>query len=269
MTTQNNTQTAVIENITPDKAKVYLSLSDGNKARKYGTNKADVNRIIDIINSGGWRVTPDGVAFHWDGSLVNGHHRLSAILKSGKTVKMWVHRGLDDEDVKALDQGRKRSVSDITGLNKEIAAALNYAARRAITDHRIPLISEIEALHGSAFGKNIEQLFYSCQSKAAVFSTSGCKCAAAYWMFHGDADYVMKQYRALCQHQYEDQSHIAKRFSAAVASGAIKSSGGMEALLAAMKVFNPSCKDHQRLTPSSESHGQFVAYIRSLLAPNS
>jgi hypothetical protein len=266
MTTNTTTQTATIEIITPDKAKVYLSLSDGNKARKYGTNKADVSRLVDIINSGGWRVTPDGVAFHQDGSLVNAHHRLSAILKSGKTVKMWVHRGLDDDDVKALDQGRKRSISDITGLNKEIAAALNYAARRAITDHRIPLISEIEMLHRSAFGETLEHLFNFCQSKAAVFSTAPAKCAAAYWMIHGNPDYVTKQYRALALHNYEEQSHIARRFSAAVASGSIQSSGNVEVLLAAMRVFDESCKDNRRLMSSNQSHGQFVAFIRSIVS---
>lgn len=266
MTTDTTTQTATIETITPDKAKVYLSLSDGNKARKYGTNKADIDRLVDIINSGGWRVTPDGIAFHQDGSLVNAHHRLSAILKSGKTVKMWVHRGLDDDDVKALDQGRKRSISDITGLNKEIAAALNFAARRAITDHRSPLISEIEMLHRSAFGENLERLYNFCQGKAAVFSTAPSKCAAAYWMIHGNADYVMKQYRALCLHNYEDQSQIAKRFSAAVASGSIKSSGNVEVLLAAMRVYDESCKDHQRLKSLSESHGQFATFIRSIVS---
>jgi hypothetical protein len=61
--------------------------------------------------AGRWRLTHQGVAFNGEGFLVDGQHRLSAVVQSGCSVYMMVTHGVDD--VECIDTGmRTRSVSD-------------------------------------------------------------------------------------------------------------------------------------------------------------
>jgi hypothetical protein len=263
MTTRTNKQTATLEIISPAKALAYLSLSDGNKARKYGINKADVQRLVDLIKSGEWGIA-DAVCFHESGSLVNAHHRLTAIAESGVTVEMWVKRGLTDADVKALDQGRKRSMADVTGMEKEVVAALNYAIK--ITLRRPPLVSEVESLAESCFGEALKRLIEFCPTRTALFSAAGAKCGAAYWMIRGNPEYVLNQYRALCTRNYEGQSRIARQFSANAARGAVQSAHGLQALLSALKVYDESCRDHQKIIISSVSTQKFINLVKPIIS---
>ena len=81
-------------------------------------NYENVRLMATIMRAGTWskRVGMD-IHFHRDGWLANGQHRLQAAVKSGQTFYGLIHTGLNDREVGALDQGRKRSASDILAMS--------------------------------------------------------------------------------------------------------------------------------------------------------
>lgn len=72
----------------------------------------------DMIN-GVWMPTHQGIAFNDRDELIDGQHRLRAVIKSGKTVRMMVTfnlpaaiEGAEMTTMDAVDRGRTRSVAD-------------------------------------------------------------------------------------------------------------------------------------------------------------
>jgi hypothetical protein len=96
------------ETITPQKAYQYLETMDGNRA----VRQSKVDQYEQMMRRGLWRLTHQGIAFHKDGRLVDGQHRLWALIAAGLTIKMMVSYGLTDEDVLALDGGLARDYAD-------------------------------------------------------------------------------------------------------------------------------------------------------------
>src|SRR5438105_14027323 len=83
----------VLETITPEIATRYLEL---NKKNYRPLNKKLVVRYARAMHEDRWVPRhPQGIAFDWNGNLGDGQHRLAAIVLSGKSVVMWVHRGCD------------------------------------------------------------------------------------------------------------------------------------------------------------------------------
>lgn len=95
------------ELITPAKAKRFLKSS---WVTQRSINEAVVKTYVEEMKAGRWNDTPH-ISFDEDNLLVDGHHRLYAIIRSGKSVWLWVARGLSKIAVLALDTGHRRSVS--------------------------------------------------------------------------------------------------------------------------------------------------------------
>lgn len=105
---------SVLLQVTPEMALDMLGKSAGNP--RYGkegkVNKSIVEKYATDMRNGNWQITHQGIAFDENGLLVDGHHRLSAVLKSGATVPMYVTYGIPANSV-ILDCGYSRSPSQI------------------------------------------------------------------------------------------------------------------------------------------------------------
>jgi hypothetical protein len=62
--------------------------------------------------NGNWVLTHQGIAISKSGKLIDGQHRLAAVVKANVPVEMMVFSGLDDESIFAIDQSRPRSKFD-------------------------------------------------------------------------------------------------------------------------------------------------------------
>ena len=96
------------ELITPQKAKIYLARSKGNRA----LSPVKINQYRKAIEDGTFVVSHQGIAFDQEGKLVDGHHRLSAIVETAKSVTVLVTRGLPHEVLATIDTGRPRGFGD-------------------------------------------------------------------------------------------------------------------------------------------------------------
>ena len=111
--------------ITPEIAKEMLERNTKNR-------KVSMIRVLvyaDDMARGGWQVNGEAICFNKSGQLINGQHRLMAIVKSGCTVEMVVVTGIED-DVTIYDRGRNRSASDALTLSGMYSTSYTVAIAR-------------------------------------------------------------------------------------------------------------------------------------------
>lgn len=139
-----------VEKITPAVAKGYLADNRSNRPLSFRT----VDGYAAAMRRGDWLLNGEAVKFDADGKLVDGQHRLAAVLRSDIACEFVVIRGLSPDVFKTLDTGRNRTASDVLSIAKvPNPHAFGVALRllhRALTDtqrsrQRITN-SELEAL---------------------------------------------------------------------------------------------------------------------------
>lgn len=99
---------SVIINITPDQAFRWL---EGN-VKNRPVNQAHVDRLVEDMKAGRWKLTHQGIAFDVNGTLQDGQHRLWAIVTSKCTVAMTVAFNVPVDAIEYVDCGKGRSVVD-------------------------------------------------------------------------------------------------------------------------------------------------------------
>lgn len=114
------------ELITPELAKSYLS----NQALNRAVTMTYVKRLADDISNNRWLEEGDPIKFSDAGKLIDGQHRLNAVIEAGKPQKFVVLRGYKKEAMSVLDTGKARSaahVGQIIGLeiNQTHTACVN------------------------------------------------------------------------------------------------------------------------------------------------
>ncbi len=98
--------------ITPEIAIRWLEANDNNRP----VSQMRVQQLAKDMTDGVFELTHQGIAFDSDGKLIDGQHRLWAVVESKKTVLMFVCFGLDrGEVVHYIDDGRPRSMTDKLG----------------------------------------------------------------------------------------------------------------------------------------------------------
>lgn len=95
--------------ITPEDATRFLEKNQGNRK----LSDKNVQFFFDQMKRGDWKITADPIKFGSDGRLLDGQHRLQALIKHGKPIDMFVAEGLDDNVFAVLDTGKNRSAGDV------------------------------------------------------------------------------------------------------------------------------------------------------------
>jgi len=120
-----------VETITAKQAEKYLQFNTNNRSLR----KSLVNQYAKDMAAGNWKLTHQGVAFNCDGTLLDGQHRLAAIVQSGITVQMLVARGVDSRSQLVMDDHAKRSAGDALSLaRKEKITQQHVAVMRACVE---------------------------------------------------------------------------------------------------------------------------------------
>lgn len=96
--------------VTPEMAKKWLATNTkGNRP----TSSRVVGCYARDMAAGRWQLTHQGIAFNKTGELVDGQHRLAAIVEADVPVEMVVSTGFDVEYDSPLDQGRVRGLNHV------------------------------------------------------------------------------------------------------------------------------------------------------------
>jgi hypothetical protein len=71
-----------------------------------------IQKYVAEIKAGEWRLTPGGIGFDDHGVLVDGQHRLSAIVRANQAVPMLITLGLPKACQEKVDRQRRRTLFD-------------------------------------------------------------------------------------------------------------------------------------------------------------
>lgn len=111
-----------VVDITPELARKWLENNCVNRT----VTHARVEMYARDMTAGKWLLNGEPIVFNKDGKLVNGQHRLTAIIKCGLTIKMLVIKDVENADGVIYDRGRSRNTSDtlvMNGVDKYIASS--------------------------------------------------------------------------------------------------------------------------------------------------
>lgn len=125
-----------VETITPERAEALLLGAAGLPQRAITPRR--VNAFASAMRRGQWQVTHQGIGIDPDGVLVDGQHRLSAVVLAGVPVEMLVVYDVPREAFAVLDTGTARSTAatlHIAGVTDPNVAAA--AARMVLTYDQI------------------------------------------------------------------------------------------------------------------------------------
>jgi hypothetical protein len=103
---------ARMEHITPKQAREWLEKNTMNRP----FNQNNLEALKKEIYNNNYFVTGESIKIATDGTLLDGQHRLRAIVETGKAVKMFVIRDLSKEAFKYMDTGRPRQASDVLAI---------------------------------------------------------------------------------------------------------------------------------------------------------
>jgi hypothetical protein len=102
------------ESVTPEQAKLWLAV---NYASQRKVNRNTVTSYAEQMRKGLWYGdNGEAIKFSTTG-LIDGQHRLLAVVEYGQPVVMLIIRGLPDEHMQAMDMGKKRSLADILKIH--------------------------------------------------------------------------------------------------------------------------------------------------------
>lgn len=104
-------KTEIVE-MTPAKAMELIMGNENNRTMSTGV----VKRYANIMKRDAWELNGESIKVADDGTLIDGQHRLQAVLETGKTVPMILVSGLNKDTFKTIDVGRKRTGADAIGV---------------------------------------------------------------------------------------------------------------------------------------------------------
>jgi len=182
-----------IINISPEQANIWLS----SKLENRNILDKHVNYLADEILNGRWRLTHQGIAFNENQQLIDGQHRLAAIIKTNKTIRMSVTYDVPTDRFPIIDRGMPRNLSFITNLpafHTQIYSLLlsiaHSAANRPSPDDVVILNQSLERF--------VSSLKSATSSMVPYFSSAPIRSGAVISLYKGeDRDYVLNTFRKL------------------------------------------------------------------------
>ncbi|MET7839196.1 hypothetical protein ABZT45_11315 [Streptomyces sp. NPDC005356] len=114
--------------ISPELAAKWLTRNTNNRP----LSKSAVQQLAGQMQRGEWQLTHQGIAFDENEVLIDGQHRLAAVIKADTTVPMTVTHGVPRTAFTVMDTGRKRTGRDALALAGEANATHLAAALRGL-----------------------------------------------------------------------------------------------------------------------------------------
>lgn len=258
-----------VEVISPEIASHLLESNDGNRRIRPSV----VTKYAATMMHGFWRVTPEAIIISATGRLLNGQHRLHAVIKAGVSVSLFVVRNVEDGVFEALDRGASRSAADALGIDKRLAEIARLAIlasdRKYVRHSNTVLDSEVKEM-SEILGDDHRALLGACGTAGKAFSSAPFRLAATVRTLAGeDRDYIHSVYRNMILGNVGQLPPVAQAMVGAIASGRLVRSAGSEAqrdmLARAWTIFDKSKMNNTRVQVKDQSVA--LASISRLIAP--
>src|SRR5262245_54162495 len=129
-----------VETITPDRAQRLLLKTEQLGFTNRGLRRYHIDKLAHAMSLGQWRVTHEALALNKEGGVLDGQHRLHAIVQSDVPVDMLVIRDAEPESFAVVNTGTARTTADslkVAGyhdVNHLSAVVRGYIAYNQVID---------------------------------------------------------------------------------------------------------------------------------------
>jgi hypothetical protein len=147
------------ELVTREQAEVWLRQSDGLNVRRIMS--ARVRSLTDQMQRGEWRTDAcDPLRFNSKGIMVDGQHRLRALIMSGlRSLEFHIARGISNEAVAVIDSGASRALSVRVGLPAIRVAVIRAMAMRKVGDYASSTSAATVQWYAEKYGDELDLVF--------------------------------------------------------------------------------------------------------------
>jgi hypothetical protein len=212
-----------IANVSPQLATELLKTNSINRTLRRGV----VKKYALSMRSGNWQLSPDPICVDSKGILLNGQHRLHAVIEAAKTIPMLLMNGIKRETFAVMDRGAPRNFSDALGIDRKLAeVARLYASIFSMTNIGASAIPDYMVKEAAELLQDTHDLLPRSTTK--VFRSAPFRLAACCRMLLDPSceGYVVGQYIALCHADFDSMTPATKAVAAAVMSGRLSACGG-------------------------------------------
>jgi len=131
----------------PELAQYELDKMGKNRALR----KSSISHMVQDMSSNKWHLTPQGIIFNEDNILIDGQHRLTAIVKSGIPQELMVTRNNPRVNQPFIDLTNKRTTKDVYTLDSN---SHGRYANKLVTVSRFTLFGP-KAAHAAGYQMQI------------------------------------------------------------------------------------------------------------------
>lgn len=125
--------TSCVERITPMKALEYLETNAGNQRNVTASHELHLRQQM---KAGQWQMTGEPIIFDSDGRLVDGQHRLRALVSADVTLDFMVVRGVESESFMVMNRGKTRTAGNIFAIHGVKSANAIAACVSGVLNYR-------------------------------------------------------------------------------------------------------------------------------------
>jgi len=111
--TQSHQVTGSVWDISPDLAKKLIANNSINRP----VNRKHADRIAKDMASGRWQLNGEAIVISRSGKVLDGQHRLLAVIKSGVTIRVFVVTGVEDDAMSSLGGAQRRSAGNVLAMH--------------------------------------------------------------------------------------------------------------------------------------------------------
>lgn len=104
-----------VETVTPVDAAALL---DSNIENNRNISETKVREYVSALENGEWVVNGEAIKISSAGHLVDGQHRLIAVLRSGVPMTTAVVYGVDEPTIVTMDTGKQRTLENVLAMRK-------------------------------------------------------------------------------------------------------------------------------------------------------
>jgi hypothetical protein len=168
--------------VSPAHAKALLARNDDNRT----VRSRHVRQLAEAMRADHWVFNGETIKIASDGTLLDGQHRLMAVIEAGATLPMTVVEGLPRPVQNSIDTGRKRRLpevlhirgyADVYWLATSVNALYRFRATGAFgrggaptTPQALELLErEPQIVHSLRVAKNV---YHDVHGSVAIFAAS-------------------------------------------------------------------------------------------------
>lgn len=250
-----------VELVGPEIAAHYLRRVHENQRV---IRKSKVDEYANAMKRGDWVLTPEGLAFDTDGVLIQGCHRLHAIIASGETLPFNVTRNASKKAFSVLDQGLKRAASDALGIPKKYLEIASVFMRALWI--KSPSVQQTERVYRRIEPAVLDLLPLMTSTTARGF-TAAIRAGVVLQRLNGaESEWLADQYNKMIGARFGDftpmQISLYKRLSGSTSHFKGGTHRQLLELTLAFKAFDESRQNISKLYATEQDHDNVVELIK-------